>query len=198
MIVGSFPRSITLRTTLAAPKRRFLSHSSYYCGCHLCPIKTTHSLRPSKYFSPSLPPPASDIYLAASSLPTLPNTRLFSGTHKLQYHAPVLLRSAAMKIACLQVSKHRIVSRPSYPQTMLWSWLLLFWKKKCLHHNYPQFNPQLGNIAHNLKRAETIISRAAPVDIDLLILPEMAFSGAFLLVTPFFPLHALYITSHVK
>jgi protein N-terminal amidase len=40
-----------------------------------------------------------------------------------------------------------------------------------------QFNPQLGNIAHNLKRAETIISRAAPVDLDLLILPEMAFSG---------------------
>ncbi|KAL7269057.1 hypothetical protein RUND412_008294 [Rhizina undulata] len=40
-----------------------------------------------------------------------------------------------------------------------------------------QFNPQLGDIAHNLQRAETIISRAAPIDINLLILPEMAFSG---------------------
>ncbi|KAG0637497.1 carbon-nitrogen hydrolase [Tuber brumale] len=40
-----------------------------------------------------------------------------------------------------------------------------------------QFSPQLGNIAHNLQRAETIISRAEPQDIDLLILPEMAFTG---------------------
>lgn len=40
-----------------------------------------------------------------------------------------------------------------------------------------QFNPQLGNIAHNLKRAEDIIFRAAPVKLDFLILPEMAFSG---------------------
>ncbi|KAF8443500.1 carbon-nitrogen hydrolase [Terfezia claveryi] len=40
-----------------------------------------------------------------------------------------------------------------------------------------QFNPQLGNIAHNLKRAEAIIARAAPMDLDLLVLPEMAFSG---------------------
>ncbi|KAI5806481.1 carbon-nitrogen hydrolase [Peziza echinospora] len=40
-----------------------------------------------------------------------------------------------------------------------------------------QFNPQLGNIAHNLKRAEAIISRAEPMDLDLLVLPEMAFSG---------------------
>jgi protein N-terminal amidase len=34
-------------------------------------------------------------------------------------------------------------------------------------------------MAHNLKRAETIIARASPVDLDLLILPEMAFSGSF-------------------
>ncbi|PWW78142.1 carbon-nitrogen hydrolase [Tuber magnatum] len=40
-----------------------------------------------------------------------------------------------------------------------------------------QFNPQLGNIAHNLRRADTIISRAGARGIDLLILPEMAFSG---------------------
>ena len=42
-----------------------------------------------------------------------------------------------------------------------------------------QFNPQLGNIAHNLKRAEAIIARAAPMELDLLVLPEMAFSGQF-------------------
>ncbi|KAF8463652.1 carbon-nitrogen hydrolase [Kalaharituber pfeilii] len=40
-----------------------------------------------------------------------------------------------------------------------------------------QFNPQLGDIAHNLKRAEAVIARAAPMDLDLLVLPEMAFSG---------------------
>lgn len=41
-----------------------------------------------------------------------------------------------------------------------------------------QFNPQLGDLAHNLGRAEAIISRANPTDLDLLVLPEMAFSGA--------------------
>ncbi|KAF8539245.1 carbon-nitrogen hydrolase [Trichophaea hybrida] len=40
-----------------------------------------------------------------------------------------------------------------------------------------QFNPHLGNLAHNLKRAEAIISKANPKDLDLLILPEMAFTG---------------------
>jgi len=44
-----------------------------------------------------------------------------------------------------------------------------------------KFNPQLGNLAHNLKRAEAIISKANPTDLDLLILPEMAFSGALFL-----------------
>ena len=43
-----------------------------------------------------------------------------------------------------------------------------------------QFNPQLGDIAHNLKRAETIISQAETQDIDLLVLPEMAFSGTII------------------
>jgi len=42
-----------------------------------------------------------------------------------------------------------------------------------------QLNPQLGDIAHNLKRAEAIIARAAPIDLDLLVLPEMAFSGQY-------------------
>jgi len=40
-----------------------------------------------------------------------------------------------------------------------------------------QFSPRLGNIARNLERAETVISRAEPQDIGLLILPEMAFTG---------------------
>jgi protein N-terminal amidase len=30
---------------------------------------------------------------------------------------------------------------------------------------------------HNLKRAEAIINRSNPVDLDLLVLPEMAFTG---------------------
>lgn len=65
-----------------------------------------------------------------------------------------------------------------------------------------QFNPQLGNIAHNLKRAETIISQAETQDIDLLVLPEMAFSGTIICpcddcntfvsaVSTFFPLPLL-------
>lgn len=81
--------------------------------------------------------------------------------------------------------------------------IVIVLKKKSLHHDCPQFNPQLGNIAHNLKRAETIISRAAPVDIDLLILPEMAFSGAFLLVVTdllLFPLARIiyYVSCKMK
>ncbi|KAM3475880.1 hypothetical protein MY8738_007192 [Beauveria namnaoensis] len=40
-----------------------------------------------------------------------------------------------------------------------------------------QFAPQLAAIEGNVERADAILSRADPQDIDLLVLPELAFSG---------------------
>jgi predicted amidohydrolase len=43
-----------------------------------------------------------------------------------------------------------------------------------------QFAPQVGDIENNLNRADAVLSRVDPMDIenlDLLVLPEMAFSG---------------------
>lgn len=40
-----------------------------------------------------------------------------------------------------------------------------------------QFAPQLANVDHNIERADAILERADPQDIDLLVLPELAFSG---------------------
>jgi len=40
-----------------------------------------------------------------------------------------------------------------------------------------QFAPTLGNLAQNIQRAEAILRKAAPQNLDLLVLPEMAFSG---------------------
>ncbi|KAM3507625.1 hypothetical protein MY11210_007075 [Beauveria gryllotalpidicola] len=40
-----------------------------------------------------------------------------------------------------------------------------------------QFAPQLAEIERNVERADAILSRADPQDIDLLVLPELAFSG---------------------
>lgn len=42
-----------------------------------------------------------------------------------------------------------------------------------------QFAPQVGDLDNNLNRADTILSRASPddLDLDLLVLPEMAFSS---------------------
>ncbi|KAJ9161216.1 Carbon-nitrogen hydrolase [Coniochaeta hoffmannii] len=43
-----------------------------------------------------------------------------------------------------------------------------------------QFAPQVGDVDHNLNRADAVLNRVDPVDIenlDLLVLPEMAFSG---------------------
>ncbi|KAI1847139.1 hypothetical protein JX266_006679 [Neoarthrinium moseri] len=41
-----------------------------------------------------------------------------------------------------------------------------------------QFAPQVGDVDNNLNRADAVLSRANPDDLDLLVLPEMAFSGA--------------------
>ncbi|KAK6065467.1 carbon-nitrogen family protein [Seiridium cupressi] len=40
-----------------------------------------------------------------------------------------------------------------------------------------QFAPQVGDINNNLNRADAVLSRANPDDLDLLVLPELAFSG---------------------
>ncbi|KAJ4167849.1 hypothetical protein NW754_011665 [Fusarium falciforme] len=40
-----------------------------------------------------------------------------------------------------------------------------------------QFAPQVGDVDNNLNRADAVLSRANPEDLDLLVLPELAFSG---------------------
>ncbi|KAI1340928.1 carbon-nitrogen hydrolase [Xylariaceae sp. FL0016] len=40
-----------------------------------------------------------------------------------------------------------------------------------------QFAPQVGDVDNNLNRADAILNRSMPGDLDLLVLPEMAFSG---------------------
>ncbi|RYO92544.1 hypothetical protein DL762_001578 [Monosporascus cannonballus] len=40
-----------------------------------------------------------------------------------------------------------------------------------------QFAPQVGDVDNNLNRADAVLNRANPEDLDLLVLPELAFSG---------------------
>ncbi|RYO96064.1 hypothetical protein DL764_007543 [Monosporascus ibericus] len=40
-----------------------------------------------------------------------------------------------------------------------------------------QFAPQVGDVDNNLNRADAVLNRASPEDLDLLVLPELAFSG---------------------
>jgi protein N-terminal amidase len=40
-----------------------------------------------------------------------------------------------------------------------------------------QFAPQVGDLNNNLNRADAVLNRADPEDLDLLVLPELAFSG---------------------
>jgi protein N-terminal amidase len=40
-----------------------------------------------------------------------------------------------------------------------------------------QFAPQVGCVDDNLNRADQVLSKANPDDLDLLVLPELAFSG---------------------
>jgi predicted amidohydrolase len=43
-----------------------------------------------------------------------------------------------------------------------------------------QFAPQVGDVSNNMARAEAVLSKANPddlADLDLMVLPEMAFSG---------------------
>lgn len=45
-----------------------------------------------------------------------------------------------------------------------------------------QFAPELGDVNHNLTRADLVLAKANPQKLDLLVLPELAFSGEFLAV----------------
>lgn len=40
-----------------------------------------------------------------------------------------------------------------------------------------QFAPQVGDIDNNLNRADAVLSKANPENLDLLVLPELAFTG---------------------
>jgi protein N-terminal amidase len=40
-----------------------------------------------------------------------------------------------------------------------------------------QFAPQVGDIDNNLNRADAVLSKANTEDLDLLVLPELAFTG---------------------
>jgi predicted amidohydrolase len=40
-----------------------------------------------------------------------------------------------------------------------------------------QFAPQVGDVDNNLTRADEILANADPEGLDLLVLPELAFSG---------------------
>ncbi|TGO55253.1 hypothetical protein BCON_0094g00020 [Botryotinia convoluta] len=40
-----------------------------------------------------------------------------------------------------------------------------------------QFDPQVGDVTNNFTKADAILAKAKPEDLDLLVLPEMAFSG---------------------
>jgi len=40
-----------------------------------------------------------------------------------------------------------------------------------------QFSPVLGDVDNNLTRADAVLAKANVQDLDLLVLPELAFSG---------------------
>lgn len=40
-----------------------------------------------------------------------------------------------------------------------------------------KFDPKLGELAANIQHADAILARETPTDLDLLVLPEMAFTG---------------------
>ena len=40
-----------------------------------------------------------------------------------------------------------------------------------------QFSPQVGDVDNNLSRADSVLLKANVDDLDLLVLPELAFTG---------------------
>ena len=57
-----------------------------------------------------------------------------------------------------------------------------------------QFNPELGRLPENVAHANSLLEAASPQNIDLLVLPELAFTGTDCLVRVF-PNASLY-SSH--
>jgi predicted amidohydrolase len=49
-----------------------------------------------------------------------------------------------------------------------------------------QFAPLVGDVENNINIANTILDKADPKGLDLLVLPEMAFSGEYSNMNPFF------------
>lgn len=58
-----------------------------------------------------------------------------------------------------------------------------------------QFNPALGKFSENIALANALLQTSTPQDIDLLVLPELAFTGNYLVALPhsFFPTYQLSI-----
>lgn len=52
-----------------------------------------------------------------------------------------------------------------------------------------QFAPQVGDLENNLNRADAVLNRVDPDSLDLLVLPELAFSGTS---------HRIYATAGVN
>jgi predicted amidohydrolase len=48
-----------------------------------------------------------------------------------------------------------------------------------------QFAPQVGDVDNNLNRADAVLSKANPQKLDLLVLPELAFTGKSGFKVPF-------------
>lgn len=46
-----------------------------------------------------------------------------------------------------------------------------------------QFNPELGRLPDNVTLANALLEAAFPQNIDLLVLPELAFTGMYCLFT---------------
>ena len=66
-----------------------------------------------------------------------------------------------MRIGCLQVRRRH--PSPSFSsQSQL---------------TPPKFAPQVGDIDNNLNRADAVLNKANPQNLDILVLPELAFSG---------------------
>jgi predicted amidohydrolase len=49
----------------------------------------------------------------------------------------------------------------------------------CIALTVEKFAPQVGDVDNNLNRADAVLSKANPQNLDILILPELAFSGMF-------------------
>lgn len=46
-----------------------------------------------------------------------------------------------------------------------------------------QIAPELGQVSKNIERADRLLREVCPADVDLLVLPELAFSGLSIALT---------------